>query len=179
MSPQSPAQSAVNRLTQALLFIYLLVLIWVLLFKLGVNFSYVEQRSFNLIPFGASMISQGHLDFSEIILNVLIFIPLGVYTNQLFHRWSLGGQVWSMAGISLLFEGLQYLCRTGAFDITDVITNTTGGVLGLLIGTFLQKILGITLRAQQFINLIGVIGTTVIIILLILLRLNMLPIRYQ
>jgi glycopeptide antibiotics resistance protein len=61
-----------NKLTSVLFIIYLIVLFWILLFKLGVRFSYMENRNVNLIPFGK-------IDVSETILNVVIFVPLGIY----------------------------------------------------------------------------------------------------
>ena len=67
-----------NKLTNAFFIIYLIVLFWILLFKLGVQFSYMGKRSVNLIPFSEPLISNGRTDVGEIILNVVIFVPLGI-----------------------------------------------------------------------------------------------------
>ena len=72
-----------NKLTNVLFIIYLIALFWILIFKLGVRFSYMENRNVNLIPFGK-------IDLSETILNVVIFVPLGIYAGVLYKRWIFG-----------------------------------------------------------------------------------------
>ena len=80
-----------NKLTNVLFIIYLIALIWIILFKFNVTFSYMENiRSINLIPFSESLILNGKLAFSEIIMNVVIFVPLGIYAGILFKRWIIG-----------------------------------------------------------------------------------------
>ena len=168
-----------NKLTKALFIIYLLALFWILLLKLGVRFSYMESRSVNLIPFSEPLILNGKVDVGEIILNVVVFIPLGIYTGVLFKRWSFGSKILFFALISLLFEGLQYVLRIGAFDITDIITNTSGGIIGLLLFIAIEKLFNNSIKAQKFINVIATVGTVLMISLLLLLKLNLLPVRYQ
>ena len=70
--------NSAKKLTIVLFSIYLVALFWILLFKLGVRFSYMENRKVNLIPF-ESLISNGKIGFGEIIMNVIIFLPLGIY----------------------------------------------------------------------------------------------------
>lgn len=168
-----------NKLTNALFIIYLIVLCWILLFKLGVRFSYMENRNVNFIPFGDSLGSNGKINTGEIILNVLIFIPLGIYIGILFKRWTWIKHLLSFFLISLMFEGLQFILSIGAFDITDIITNTTGGIIGLIVFEVIEKLFNNSIKAQKFINIIAAIGTALMISLLLLLKLNMLPIRYQ
>lgn len=171
--------STSDRLTTVLFATYLIVLIWIILFKFGVRFSYMEYRSVNLIPFAEYFSSTGKIDLSEIILNVIIFIPLGVYSGILFNRWTLSAKLFLFFLISFLFEGLQYAIRIGAFDLTDIITNVFGGVTGLIVYEVVAKIIRNRGRAQKFVNAIAVTGTVVIITLLVMLKLNMLPVRYQ
>src|SRR5690242_7835710 len=125
-----------NNLTKALLIAYLIILFWILLFKFGVRFSYMENREINLIPFK----SRSNIDKAETILNVLIFIPLGIYAGVLFTKWSFAKKVFCFFLSSLLFEVLQLIFKIGAFDSTDIVTNTFGGVLGLLIFIAIGKI---------------------------------------
>jgi glycopeptide antibiotics resistance protein len=168
-----------DKLTSALFIIYLIALFWIVLFKLGVRFSYMENRSFNLVPFGEYFISNGKIDVSEIILNVLIFLPLGIYTGVLFKKWNFGKDLFFFFFISLMFEGLQFIFRAGAFDITDIITNILGGTIGFMIFIAIEKLFNNNVKSQKFINIIASTGTVLIISLLLLLKLNMLPIRYQ
>lgn len=171
--------SNMNRITTALLVIYLLALCWILLFKLGVTFSYEAKRSFNLVPFSKPLILNGKADFGEIILNVLVFVPLGVYAGMLFERWRFGKKLLFFFLISLFIEAVQFVLAIGAFDITDIITNTTGGLIGLLLFKVILRAFNNGIKAQKFINAIAATVTVLVLLFLFLLRMNMLPIRYQ
>lgn len=168
-----PNQQADNW-TRVLLIIYFLVLVWVILLKLGVQFSYMEKRIFNLVPF-----ANGYYSKMETLLNVLIFIPLGVYAGLLFRKQSFGRQFLFFFMVSLSLEGLQFLFKIGAFDITDLMTNSFGGMIGYLLFLGIQKLIQNPHKTQKLINLLASLGTILIVTLLILLNLNMLPIRYQ
>lgn len=69
---------------------YLLVLIWILLFKFSLSFesllqeSDILKRNINLIPFGQSTIINGQVDFKEAIYNGVIFLPFGVFLGIAF-----------------------------------------------------------------------------------------------
>jgi glycopeptide antibiotics resistance protein len=147
---------------------------WILLLKLGVRFSYMEKRSVNLIPF-----KEPSALTAENILNVVIFTPLGIYAGILFARWAFGKKLLFFFLLSLAVESLQYSLRVGAFDVTDLFTNTFGGIIGLIIFNAIEKLFNSGAKAQKFINLMAAIGTILMILLLALLKLNMLPVRYQ
>jgi len=168
-----------NKLTKVLFIIYLVALWWILVFKLGVRFSYMGNRSINLIPFSEFLILNGKPDLGELIMNVVIFVPLGIYAGILFARWNFGKKVFLIFLISLMIEGLQFIFRVGAFDITDIITNALGGIIGLMIFNAIKKVFNNNLKAQKFINIIAALGTVLMILLLLLLKLNMLPVRYK
>ena len=168
-----------NKLTTILFIMYLIALCWILLFKLGVQFSYMENRSVNLVPFRELLLSNGKTDTSEIILNVVIFVPLGIYAGILFKRWIFGKQLLFFFLTSLAVEGLQFVLRIGAFDITDIITNKVGGMIGWMLFIIIKKLFSNDTKAQQFINTLAAIGTAVMVILLALLKMNMLSVRYQ
>lgn len=172
-------QKSTNKLTNALFIIYAIGLFWILLFKLGVQFSYMSKRNVDLIPFSESFATNGKIDIVEIILNVMIFVPLGIYTGVLFKKWTFRNNLLFFSLVSLMFEGLQFIFKIGAFDITDIITNTTGGIIGLIIFKAVEKSFKNSVKAQNFINIIAGIGTAVMILCLLLLKLKMLPIRYQ
>jgi glycopeptide antibiotics resistance protein len=167
-----------NKVTKVLLIIYLVALCWILLFKLGVHFSYMENRSVNLIPF-SQLFLNGKIDVAETILNVVIFIPLGIYAGVLFKRWSFGKKLFFFFLISLAFEVLQFFLSIGALDVTDIITNTTGGIIGLMMFKAIEKLVNNRVKTQKFINIIAATGTVLMILLLVLLKMNMLPVRYQ
>ncbi len=169
-----------NKFTTVLFMIYLIVLFWILLFKLGVHFSNMGKiHSINLIPFSKPSMSNGKADFNEMILNVIIFVPLGVYAGILFKRWIFVKKILLLLLISLLIEVLQFILRLGVSDITDVITNTLGGIAGLMIFIAIEKIFNNSVKAHKFINTIAAIGTILIILFLVLLKTNNLWIRYR
>ena len=173
MTEELKINNATNRLTTVLFIVYLIALYWILLLKLGVRFSYMGDRRANLIPFSAPFLT------SENILNVVIFVPLGIYTGVLFERWVFENKLLFFFLLSLLVEGLQYILRIGAFDVTDIITNTLGGIIGLMIFKAIEKAFRNNVKAQKFINKIAATGTLLMILFLVLLKINMLPLRYQ
>ena len=120
-------------LSRGLLALYLVILIWLVLFKLQYNilsvlFNY-HHRSLNLIPFAAPSIVNG--SFREMIDNVIIFIPFGLLLNVNFKEVGFLSKFAFILVLSLTFELIQFIFAIGATDITDVITNTVGGFLGL------------------------------------------------
>lgn len=165
--------------TIALFIIYALVLVWILLFKMGVQFSYMPERRVNFIPFREAILYNSKPDLPEIILNVIIFVPLGIYAAILFRSWNFGKHLGFFLMTSFLFEALQFLLKIGAFDITDILTNTFGGIIGLLVFKGTERLFDSGLKAQKFMNGVCALGTAVVVLLLTLLKWNMLPIRYR
>lgn len=107
--------NSTNKLTIVLFVIYLIALFWILLFKLGVRFSYMENRKVNLIPFSEPLILNGKIDFGEITMNVIIFVPLGIYAGILFKRWIFGKNLFFFFLISLIVEGLSIYFESWSF----------------------------------------------------------------
>lgn len=167
-----------NKLTIVLLIAYLIALCWILLFKLSVRFSYMANRKVNLVPF-REFFFYGKMDLGEIIMNVVIFVPLGIYAGILFNNWSAGKQFFLFFVTSLIIEACQFILAIGAFDSTDVITNTVGGIIGWLLFKGIEKVFNNSIKAQKIINIIAVTATVVMIVFLVLLKTNHLGIRYQ
>ena len=123
-----------KKLTQILFVVYFIVLSWIILFKMELDISLLckmNLRSVNLIPFAGSLLVNGRVDVSEIILNIVAFIPFGVYISMLNRRQDILIKALPIAGVSLLYEIIQYVFRIGASDITDLLGNTLGGILGI------------------------------------------------
>ena len=120
--------------SQGLLALYLVVLTWLVLFKLKFNISSVlhyHHRSLNLVPFAAPSIVNGKINYGEMIDNCLFFIPLGLLLNVNLKKAGFLSKLAFILAFSLSAEIIQYIFAIGASDITDVITNTLGGFLGL------------------------------------------------
>ena len=159
--------SKANKLTKVLFVIYLIALFWIIVFKFNLPFSNLGyMRSINLNPLNESLIINGKFDFREIVMNIAIFMPLGIYSDILFEKWTIGKKIFLFFLISLICEMFQFILGVGASDITDIITNMLGGIIGLIIYIEIKKISGNSIKAQKFINIIATIGTVLMILLL-------------
>ena len=166
-------KSRSNQLTFGLYLIYLVVLFWIIVLKLSVRFTYMgQQRSMNLIPFNQPLMLNGKADLGEIILNALVFVPMGVYVAILFKKWTVIKSILYFAFSSLILESIQYITALGAFDITDIVNNTLGGTMGLLLLKILEKFTGNSQKAQKIVNTVAVIGTVALILLFLYLKIN-------
>jgi glycopeptide antibiotics resistance protein len=131
-----------DRLTGGLLAVYLLLASGIILFKLPFRGPVVgTARALNLVPFAGSHDAQGELLWTEIVCNTLLFVPFGVYLGMLT-CWAFAKQVLPIAGLSFGFEVAQYVLGIGVTDITDLIDNCVGGILGLAAIRALTKVLG-------------------------------------
>lgn len=152
-----------RRLTAGLFVVYFLVLAWLILAKLSLNFdmliaaAHERQRTLNLIPFGAPLVLNGRPDYREFWQNLLVFVPFGLYAGLLLADKPLLRRLLPCFLTSLAFELLQFALNIGAADITDIIANTAGGLLGLLLLIPLTKALGN--RALPVLNLVALVCT--------------------
>jgi len=121
-------------LSRGLLVLYVVILIWLVLFKFSLHISHVlshHHRSLNLIPFAAPSIVNGKINYGEMVYNCIFFIPLGLLLNVNFKKIGFLPKLAFIMGFSIAAESIQFIFSIGATDITDVITNTLGGFLGL------------------------------------------------
>ena len=167
-----------NTLTRVLFVIYLLALTWMILFKLQFSIPQMnEGRIINLIPFAGSFDSNGVIRFSEIRVNVLAFIPLGIYIGVLQTQWSFVKKLLAIVGLALAFEITQFIFAIGRADITDVLSNTIGGMVGIGIYTALSKIL--EGRTNKVISLLAAASTILALLLVALLLMSHRWVRIQ
>lgn len=160
------------QLTFALFGVYLISIYWIIVLKFNISAYHDRvERSFNWIPF-REFVRYGKMDFPEVILNIFIFLPFGLYAGVLLEDWSFGKKVFLFFSLSFLFEISQYILKVGAFDVTDLINNTFGGILGVLIYQRLEKAFNSRLNAQKFINIFALIGTILIFSFLLFLKTN-------
>lgn len=130
-----------KRLTEGILIFYAVMLVWIILFKMEFSVeNFGQMRSVNLMPFAQSVIVNGKLDFSEIIQNVLAFVPLGVLVYTIWQEKSRHFKLGGIVITSIVLEVMQYVLGVGASDITDVINNTLGGVIGLGVAVAISRL---------------------------------------
>ena len=117
--------------------IYLMLLTWLILFKanpgtLDVLFD-PDYRSLSLIP---------AFNSKETLLNIAAFMPLGLFAYLLLDRLPFSLQTALIFWLSLIYEAAQYILCIGTTDITDLLGNTLGGVLGLLFCRLTPRLVG-------------------------------------
>lgn len=72
-----------------LFIIYIVLLVWIILFKLQFSISGIDKiRSINLIPFHYENEIGMNFHLNEILENAAIFIPLGIYLCMFRHEWN-------------------------------------------------------------------------------------------
>ncbi|MEG2353871.1 MAG: VanZ family protein [Clostridium sp.] len=159
-----------NKITKILFVIYLIALFEIIIFKLEIPFTSMGYlRSINLIPFSESLIVNGAIDFSEILMNMIIFIPLGIYVEMLFSKWSTIKKISAIFIVSLICEISQFIMAIGASDITDIINNTLGGIVGLVVMYILVKLFKDKNKIYKLVNILATTGTTFMVFLLSIL----------
>jgi glycopeptide antibiotics resistance protein len=149
---------------------YLLILLWLVLFK----FSYdpiavirdFQSRRLNLIPFA-------YARNSEMIANVIAFIPFGVMLGVNFKQVHFRSKIALIFAFSLAVEIIQYVLAIGAADITDLIMNTLGGLIGLT---------GYAIVSDQtnvkFLDRCILVGGTLMLLTILYLRIFVFIVRY-
>ncbi|WP_295149727.1 VanZ family protein [uncultured Peptoniphilus sp.] len=137
--------------------IYLSILIMLLFKGFGKR---MDSRSINLIPFRTifnyiTLIDSSKFGFfiENIIGNILLFLPMGIYLNVITDRNKLSLTIIIL--FSILVEIIQYLFKFGILDIDDIILNSIGGFIGIKTYNFLltkfktrDKIKRITIAAS-------------------------------
>lgn len=159
-----------RKLTKVLLMVYLLALTWIILFKLQVDFSNLRDmnyRSVNLIPFAGSVIVNGRVNVSEILLNIAAFVPFGIYVSMLKPDGGFWKKVFPIFCVSLFYEVMQYILAIGGSDITDLIGNTLGGAVGIGVFAVLYRLFG--KKVIKILNILATIGTVAAVAFLALL----------
>lgn len=136
-----------EKLGKWLFVLYLIAIIWIILFKFQLHpddIKLLSDENFgtvNLEPFQAPKRINGRIDYTEIIYNVLIFIPYGLLFPVVSKHLSTFKKIIIMLATTMALEGSQYLFSLGACDITDVITNLSGGIIGLALYAILRLVL--------------------------------------
>lgn len=160
----------VKVLSRTLFAAYLLMLLWLVLFK----FSYdpiavvrdFQTRSLNLIPFARS-------HTNEVVSNIIAFIPFGVMLGVDLKHLPFKYKITAIFGFSLAVEVIQFALAIGVSDITDVIMNTLGGFSGLALYYFVSKWV-----VDKYLDGSILAAGTVILVTILYLRIFVFIVRY-
>jgi glycopeptide antibiotics resistance protein len=109
--------------------VYMLLLVWIVLWKLELPWVGGVDRVIKLMPFLATA-EQGASRPAEVIINLLLFVPFGLFLGLLAPGWSRRRVAGVTAVVSLALEATQFVLAIGSTDVTDVLVNTAGALIG-------------------------------------------------
>ena len=178
-----------NILSIILFCIYILLLIWIVLFKCNIYLSITngyfefktltlkERFDYYLIPFIDYInndSTQTFIKFKDGILNVIVFIPLGLYLSFFIKNNKFIKVIFYTFLISLLFEIIQLFSLLGSFQTEDLILNLVAGLLGYIIYKIIYKEKNI--KVLNILSLICIIILTPILIYGVINTINMIDV---
>ena len=135
----SGSRSRTRTVLVALFAAYLVLLVWLVLWKLEVPWvGDDERRVIKLVPFVPGD-GTGASRPLEVVANLLLFVPFGLYLGLLAPSWSWWRAAGVFAGASLGLEVAQYVLAVGSSDVTDVIVNTAGGLSGIAVVAVVRR----------------------------------------
>lgn len=139
------------------------------------------DKSINLIPFysiteyiSGSTANLKRFAFSNLVGNIVIFIPFGIYLPLLKKDKRVITNLLFIFIVSLFVEIIQGLLGIGASDIDDIILNCLGGWVGILGYKFLLLLLREEKKVcTAIIILSAIVGLPILLYLLFMVRLRL------
>lgn len=166
-------RAGINCLVPFLFAVYMVLLVWIILFKLQLSIHELDTvRNINLIPFHYENEIGMNFHLKEVLENIGIFIPFGIYLCMLKNEPNFKRKFIFIFSTSLILEIFQYILAVGGTDITDLITNTCGGMIGIGLYWSAAKIFRGKKRADTVITVVAAIVTVVVGGVSVLLILN-------
>ena len=97
----------------------------------------VGTYNIELRPFYSFIMAKMYPEYYRtVFMNSLLFVPFGTFLPYLlsskYKKSNVAVTVLISFSISIIIEGLQYLCSIGVCEIDDVIMNTLGAFIGAL-----------------------------------------------
>lgn len=68
----------------------------------------------------------------ETIMNIAAFLPAGLFMMLISTSAKFLPKAIGCFAVSFAFEAMQYILMVGTSDLTDIVTNTLGGIVGIL-----------------------------------------------
>lgn len=113
-------------LVPVMFLLYLAALVWVIVFKANRDLLiYGGEPEYRQVSFAL------YFNGRETLLNIAAFVPAGLFLMLMSRRESIVPAGIGCFAISLAFEAVQYILMVGTSDLTDLITNTLGGIVGI------------------------------------------------
>ena len=147
----------INYTVPILFLLYLALLIWIILFKLQFSILDLDRvREINLIPFYYEHEVTFHA--TEVLQNVLIFMPFGIYLCLLLPKSRFGVKLLLISVVSLLLEIFKYVLAIGRSDITNIC----GGLFGIILYKAAIRLFRNKKRVDQVIIISAAIVTVIV-----------------
>ena len=156
---------------RVLFLIYCLLTVWIILFKMADSPAdlpaLVKPRSINWIPFYYQELSGTRFHRTEVLSNLAVFIPFGLYAKML----GAGNRRTVLYGLAFSFtlELCQFVFRLGASDVTDLITNTLGALAGVCLYAVLLRLVPTREKANRLLTVLALTATLLLFALLAVL----------
>jgi glycopeptide antibiotics resistance protein len=129
-------KKGVNHAILGMSLTYVVFLVWAILWKCGIPFiGDGSERVINLLPFNGN--TRWELEF-----NIAVFMPFGFYLAAAIRKLTLPKLVLVTLAASLVLETIQFALAVGLSDVTDLLMNTIGGIIGVAAYFVLSKLLG-------------------------------------
>ncbi|WP_308634641.1 VanZ family protein [Paenibacillus silvisoli] len=124
---------------------YLLMLLYWMFIGFGRSTGHWSGYRYNLVPFRTIRLYFDHADsfnavywLVNIVGNVAVFVPFGLAIPYLYRVRLIRFTLLCIAALMTL-ELLQLVLHRGSFDIDDVILNTLGALLGVVLYRMIRK----------------------------------------
>lgn len=123
-----------RRIDLGILIISFIILIYMLLFNRNKMDKVLIENDFYLDKWIKGLFSN-KIIFINIIGNIILFVPLGFIIKKIIIKVKYNNIITILIGIIIiiLIECLQLMTKRGIFDVTDVILNSIGLSLGLIL----------------------------------------------
>ncbi|HMN08411.1 MAG TPA: VanZ family protein [Gemmatimonadaceae bacterium] len=106
------------------------------------------------IPLPVLCLVCGELGGVDVVLNVALFVPLGIALVAAGMTWRRAALV--AAALSFGIEAMQYALITGRdASLSDLLTNTTGGTLGALFAAHWRRVIAPAPRIARAVSLVA------------------------
>ena len=148
-----------RKLTIYLLMLYLVLLVWVVVFKCAIpreimgnlfesdplKFGpvigeYMELDLYHRFIFDFVRPDKAYEIFNDALLNILVFIPMGLLVALVAKKYKKTMPIITSFILSLSIELFQLFTAFGSFSFIDLLSNVIGGILGMLLYLLLMRI---------------------------------------
>lgn len=110
-----------------------------------------DVRSYCLVPFWSyHEINRGNTNYvAEIVINILVFIPVGLLLPFPFKRIKMYIVLLLGIGLSFTIEFLQFAMKTGYCEIDDLFHNFIGTFIGFCLYSFILSLFKVVKRVSK------------------------------